>query len=231
MVFPGGGVDDRDRNADIAWHGPDTVLVGRAVRRRRRPGRGAGLRGGPRDVRGVRRAVRRPGRRSGRHRRRRVGVPRRRARALAEQVRCRSASSCAARSLMLRADLLRPWANWVTPEGGAHPPLRHLLLRRGTARGPARRRREHRIRPGRLDHAAGRARRLRGAAQLPAAADVDAAGLAGRPHRRRGAGRRAPDRRRAAAPEHDATATGSSSSSTATATTPARNRAGRRRQP
>ncbi len=23
MVFPGGGVDDRDRNADIAWHGPD----------------------------------------------------------------------------------------------------------------------------------------------------------------------------------------------------------------
>ncbi len=22
-VFPGGGVDDRDRNADIAWHGPD----------------------------------------------------------------------------------------------------------------------------------------------------------------------------------------------------------------
>lgn len=23
MVFPGGGVDDRDRNADVAWHGPD----------------------------------------------------------------------------------------------------------------------------------------------------------------------------------------------------------------
>ena len=23
MVFPGGGVDDRDRNADIAWYGPD----------------------------------------------------------------------------------------------------------------------------------------------------------------------------------------------------------------
>ena len=22
MVFPGGGVDDRDRNADISWHGP-----------------------------------------------------------------------------------------------------------------------------------------------------------------------------------------------------------------
>ena len=25
MVFPGGGVDDRDRNADIAWHGPDKL--------------------------------------------------------------------------------------------------------------------------------------------------------------------------------------------------------------
>ncbi len=24
MVFPGGGVDDRDRNADIAWFGPET---------------------------------------------------------------------------------------------------------------------------------------------------------------------------------------------------------------
>lgn len=23
MVFPGGGVDDRDRDADVAWHGPD----------------------------------------------------------------------------------------------------------------------------------------------------------------------------------------------------------------
>ena len=23
MVFPGGGVDDRDRNADIAWFGPE----------------------------------------------------------------------------------------------------------------------------------------------------------------------------------------------------------------
>ncbi len=28
MVFPGGGVDDRDRNADIAWYGPGHGLVG-----------------------------------------------------------------------------------------------------------------------------------------------------------------------------------------------------------
>src|SRR6476620_4977207 len=25
MVFPGGGVDDRDRNADVAWFGPDAT--------------------------------------------------------------------------------------------------------------------------------------------------------------------------------------------------------------
>ena len=34
-------------------------------------------------------------------------------------------------------------------EGGAHPPLRHLLLRRRAAGGPARRRRQHRDRPAR----------------------------------------------------------------------------------
>ena len=42
-------------------------------------------------------------------------------------------------------------------QGGAHPPLRHLLLRRCAAGGPARRRRQHRDRPGRL----GRRRRPR----------------------------------------------------------------------
>jgi hypothetical protein len=62
MVFPGGGVDDRDRNADVAWFGPEPgwwgerfgvepdlaeALVCAAARRRR----------------GVRRAVRRAGRR------------------------------------------------------------------------------------------------------------------------------------------------------------------------
>ena len=97
--------------------------------------------------------------------------------------------------LVLRADLLRPWANWVTPEGGAHAPLRHLLLRRRAAGGPAGRRRQHRNRPGGLDHPAGGARRLRRGPLVPAAADVDAAGLAERPHRRRGARRRPQDRR------------------------------------
>lgn len=60
MVFPGGGVDDRDRNADIAWAGPapswwaqrfgvDTDLAEALVR------------GRPGNLRGVRRAVRRAG--------------------------------------------------------------------------------------------------------------------------------------------------------------------------
>jgi len=35
MVFPGGGVDDRDRNGDIALVRPRAVLVGREARRRR----------------------------------------------------------------------------------------------------------------------------------------------------------------------------------------------------
>ena len=40
------------------------------------------------------------------------------------------------RGLVLRADLLTPWARWITP-GGLAPPLRHLVLRRRAAR-PAR---------------------------------------------------------------------------------------------
>ena len=115
MVFPGGGVDDRDRNADIAWSGPEPAVVGRASRRRTGSGRGAGVRGGPRDLRGVRRAVRRAGRRSRRHRRRRIGLPRV-ARGAGRTTRCRSPTSCAREKLVLRADLLRPWANWVTPK-------------------------------------------------------------------------------------------------------------------
>ena len=58
-VFPGGGVDERDRDAGLAgvraWYG-------RAFRYRGRPGRGPGLRGRPGDLRGIRSAVRRPGR-------------------------------------------------------------------------------------------------------------------------------------------------------------------------
>ena len=76
MVFPGGGVDDRDRNADIAWAGPDTAWWARAVGRRRRPRGGAGLRGARETFEecGVLFAGR--GRRSAPARRRRFGLSR-----------------------------------------------------------------------------------------------------------------------------------------------------------
>ena len=93
-VFPGGGVDDRDREADIAWTGPDPSLVGAAAGRRRGAGAGAGVRRGARDVRGVRSAARRA--RRGQHRQRRNGLPR----CASNSWRVgnwRSATSCAAR--------------------------------------------------------------------------------------------------------------------------------------
>ncbi len=97
MVFPGGGVDDRDRNADIAWFGPEPdwwaerfgvepdlaeALVCAAARETF-------------EESGVLFAG--PGRRPGRHRRRRVGLPRQRARRWRTD-RCRSASFCARRT-------------------------------------------------------------------------------------------------------------------------------------
>ena len=58
MVFPGGGVDERDRSADIAWFGPEPSWWAERLDVDVGPRRGAGLRRRPRDVRGVRRAVR-----------------------------------------------------------------------------------------------------------------------------------------------------------------------------
>ena len=46
MVFPGGGVDDRDRNADIAWHGPDKDWWGDRLGTDAGSRRGPCLRGG-----------------------------------------------------------------------------------------------------------------------------------------------------------------------------------------
>jgi hypothetical protein len=78
-------------------------------------------------------------------------------------------------------------------QGRAHPSLRHLLLRRRAPRGPTRRRREHRNRSGRLGDPAVRSRRLRGGPVLPAAADVDAVGLAQRPRYNAARNQRGPD--------------------------------------
>ena len=114
MVFPGGGVDDRDRNADIAWFGPEPswwaerlnvdedlaeALVCAAARETFEES--GVLFAGPADdpdgivsdasVYGESRA------------------------ALANHS-LSFADFLRTEKLVLRADLLRPWANWVTPK-------------------------------------------------------------------------------------------------------------------
>lgn len=116
MVFPGGGVDDRDRNADIAWFGPEPswwaqrlgvdeglaeALVCAAARETFEesgvlfagPQNGSGDPGIIADasIYGDARA------------------------ALANHS-LSFADFLRDEKLVLRADLLRPWANWVTPK-------------------------------------------------------------------------------------------------------------------
>jgi len=116
IVFPGGGVDDRDRNADIDWHGPPPswwasrlgvdedlalALVCAAARETfeesgvlfagpRRDGAEPGIVGDA-SVYATARA------------------------ALADNS-LSFGEFLRSEGLVLRADLLRPWANWVTPE-------------------------------------------------------------------------------------------------------------------
>ena len=151
MVFPGGGVDDRDRNADIAWFGPEPAWWAERFGVDTRSRRGVGVRRGPRDLRGVRRAVRRARRRPGRHRRRRVDLPRCPAGAGGQLAVVRGVP--AQREPRAARGPAAAVGELGDAERGAHPPLRHLLLRRGVAGRPARRRRQHRNRPRRLDHA------------------------------------------------------------------------------
>jgi 8-oxo-dGTP pyrophosphatase MutT (NUDIX family) len=115
-VFPGGGVDDRDRNADIAWSGPDPAwwarqlnvdeelalaLVCAAVRETFEEC-GVLLAGPADDPDALVSDV-----------------------TVYHGARDELANNSLAFSdflrrehLVLRADLLRPWANWVTPEQG-----------------------------------------------------------------------------------------------------------------
>jgi 8-oxo-dGTP pyrophosphatase MutT (NUDIX family) len=114
MVFPGGGVDDRDRNADIAWAGPDPAwwaerlgvdadlaeaLVCAAARETFEECGVlfAGAADDP-DVLVDDASVYR----EARH-------------ALANRS-LSFADFLRSEDLVLRADLLRPWANWVTPK-------------------------------------------------------------------------------------------------------------------
>ncbi|UXA08545.1 NUDIX domain-containing protein [Mycobacterium sp. SMC-2] len=114
MVFPGGGVDDRDRNADIAWAGPPAqwwaerfgiepdlaeALVCAAARETFEESGVlfAGPAGDPEGIVGD------------------ASVYADARRALADGT-LSFADFLRRENLELRADLLRPWANWVTPE-------------------------------------------------------------------------------------------------------------------
>ncbi|MBX7454265.1 NUDIX hydrolase [Mycolicibacterium sp. 3033] len=114
MVFPGGGVDDRDRTADVAWHGPDrqwwaerfgvdpdlaSALVCAAARETFEECGVlfAGAADDP-DLLVDDASVYRE------------------QRAALENKSLSFAEFLRAENLMLRADLLRPWANWVTPK-------------------------------------------------------------------------------------------------------------------
>jgi 8-oxo-dGTP pyrophosphatase MutT (NUDIX family) len=114
MVFPGGGVDDRDRNSDIAWYGPGPewwaerfgieddlaeALVCAAARETFEES-GVLFAGPADDPDGIVADA---------------SVYRDARAALVD--RSLSFSEFLRReNLVLRADLLRPWANWVTPE-------------------------------------------------------------------------------------------------------------------
>jgi 8-oxo-dGTP pyrophosphatase MutT (NUDIX family) len=114
MVFPGGGVDDHDRSADIAWTGPPPswwaqrfgiqadlaeALVCAAARETFEE-TGVLFAGPADDPHGIVSDA---------------AVYRESRRALAERT-LSFADFLRRENLVLRADLLRPWANWVTPE-------------------------------------------------------------------------------------------------------------------
>lgn len=114
MVFPGGGVDDRDRNADIAWAGPPPLwwaqrfgtepdlaeaLVCAAARETFEES-GVLFAGPAHDPNSIVRDA---------------SVYREYRAALADRT-LSFADFLGREDLVLRSDLLRPWANWVTPE-------------------------------------------------------------------------------------------------------------------
>ncbi len=114
MVFPGGGVDDRDRNADVAWFGPEpawwagrlgvdadlaAALVSAAARETFEES-GVLFAGPADDPDGIVSDA---------------SVYRDQRHAL-EQKTLSFAEFLRTERLVLRADLLRPWANWVTPK-------------------------------------------------------------------------------------------------------------------
>ncbi|BDB41334.1 NUDIX hydrolase [Mycobacterium kiyosense] len=121
IVFPGGGVDDRDRTAEIAWAGPPPqwwaerfgvdadlaeALVCAAARETFEES-GVLFAGPAADPDGIVRDA---------------SVYREERHALADRT-LSFADFLRTENLVLRSDLLRPWANWVTPE--AEPTRRY----------------------------------------------------------------------------------------------------------
>ncbi len=114
MVFPGGGVDDRDRHADVAWHGPDRqwwadrfgvdvelaeALVCAAARETFEES-GVLFAGAADDPDLLVDDA-------SRYREQRAAL---------ENKTLSFGEFLRSEKLVLRADLLRPWANWVTPK-------------------------------------------------------------------------------------------------------------------
>ena len=116
-VFPGGGVDDRDRNADIAWFGPepawwaqrfgvDTGLAEAlvcAAARETFEESGVLFAGPANSPDGAKKIVG-------------DASVYRDARAELANNSLSFADFLRTEKLVLRADLLRPWANWITPK-------------------------------------------------------------------------------------------------------------------
>ena len=114
-VFPGGGVDPRDFDASVAWAGPTPAEWAARLGTDEETGPGAGVRRGPRDLRGVR-ACCWPGRRPDDVVADTTGDDWE-----ADRVGPRGARSCPSptfldrRGLVLRTDLLGVWSALVTP--------------------------------------------------------------------------------------------------------------------
>ena len=115
-VFPGGSVDPRDGETATAWSGPAGRAVGGLAGLRRAAGPGAGLRRRPGDLRGVRRAARGSARRSDAIVADTTGDDLERDRLGLLDRSVSMAEMLSRRGLVLRSDLLRPWAHWITPE-------------------------------------------------------------------------------------------------------------------
>ena len=167
-VFPGGGVDPRDFDAEIGWVGPTPAEWAPAARHRRGVRAGAGVRRGARDVRGVRRAARRADRG---HRRRRT-PPATTGRPTGARLEGRELSFTAFLDAPRPRAAHRPAAavGRLGHAGVRAAPLRRPVLRRRAAGRPGDPRRVPRVRPRGL--AAGAAEAI---ARVDARRDADAA--------------------------------------------------------